>query len=220
MENINYPIFTQYVHNKDYLLSIQKVFNKALENHSARILVFRVDLRLPSTCSIDGYALYDLNPMTLFIESLRSQIEAERKRKQRFGQKVHACPVRYIWARERKSAEKDHYHVMIIVSNEYYSGLGDYTRLNPEHLSGKVYTAWARAMQNMERRLFLLSLSDDMENYMPLVEFPDKSGYVIRRNQLGWQEKLFDAYGRATYLAKLDTKHYGEGHRCFGTSSN
>ena len=220
MNRFIYPMFDRYVHDDKYLLSIQKVFNKALANNSARILAFRVDLRLPPACPIDSYDPYGLNPMTLFIESLRSQIEAERNRKKRSGQKVHACPVRYVWARERCTAEKDHYHVMILVSYEYYRGVGDYTTLNPKYLSGKVYTAWARAMQHMEKKLFQQTLFEDIEGYMPLVEFPTSCEYVIRRNQLNWEEDLICAYKRATYLAKIDTKHYGEGYRCFGSSSS
>ena len=218
MENVLYPDLSQYSHNAEYLQAIKKVFSKALFNHSARVLAFRVDLRLPSTCPIDSYDLYALNPMKIFIESLRNQIEAERVRKQREGKVIHACPVRYIWARERKAASKDHYHLMILVSYEYYRGIGDYTSLNRQYLSGKVYVAWGRTMQYMERQLFQQALSDDEKDYMPLVHFCSGGSHVICRNQYGWEGKLCDAYQSATYLAKTATKNYGEGYRCFGTS--
>jgi hypothetical protein len=59
---------------------------------------------------------YDTNVITKFFKSLNAKIVNDKTHKEREGKRVHPCTLRYVWARERATANTDHYHVAIFLN--------------------------------------------------------------------------------------------------------
>lgn len=189
-----------------YLETMQQVMQRALNEHPRTFMV-RFDLHLPSWVNDpDSGMVYDTSVITKFIKSLNAKIANDKASKEREGKRFHRCSLRYVWAKERADAATDHYHVAIFLNNDTYNRLGNFN-VPGQNLCTKIVEAWASALR----------LEDCATR--GLVHFPmDTPVYYIDRNAFNYLQIYNAAFFRLSYLAKLDTKHYGDRTRSFGYS--
>ncbi|MGR3983356.1 inovirus Gp2 family protein [Pseudoalteromonas sp. 1181_04] len=185
-----------------YLDAIEKVMNAACAEHK-RTFAVRIDLRLPTysnTVNLDSNKV-----CTRFVASLDAQIKADTKRKARVGKTPHSCNIRYIWAREQNTAHHQHYHCVLFFNKDRYHCTG---KINGEgdNLFTRIVKAWASA------------LTLPFDETMQLVHLPNNAHYYLDGNKPKFVEDYHALYYRLSYLAKLNTKQYGSGQRCFGYS--
>ena len=185
-----------------YLDAIEKVMLAACAEHK-RTFAVRIDLRLPAfsnTIDLDSNKV-----VTRFIASLEAQIKADAKRKTREGRTPHPCNVRYIWAREQSTAHHQHYHCALFFNKDRYHCTG---KINEEsdNLFTRIVKAWASA-------LYL-----PLDETMRLVHLPQNAHYYLDANNPNFTQDFHALFYRLSYLAKLNTKQYGSGQRCFGSS--
>ncbi|BED90690.1 inovirus Gp2 family protein [Pseudoalteromonas agarivorans] len=185
-----------------YLDAIEKVMLAACAEHK-RTFAVRVDLRLPAhsnTIDLDSNKV-----IKRFIASLEAQIKADTKRKAREGRTPHPCNVRYIWAREQSTAHHQHYHCVLFFNKDRYHCTG---KINAEsdNLFTRTVKAWASA------------LSLPLDETMQLVHLPNNAHYYLGANSSDFTQDFHALFYRLSYLAKLNTKQYGSGQRCFGYS--
>ncbi|CAI0887319.1 inovirus Gp2 family protein [Serratia fonticola] len=196
--------------NSQSIKRIKETLGKALQEYP-RTLVLRVDLRL-SDCD---YSLYgdDSTLITRFIVSLKAQISADLERKHKAGKRTHHCRLRYIWAREFCEANKKHYHLVLLFNKDTYAYPGAYFKKEDgykHNLSLMIMEAWARTLNK--------GLSDNSESFYPLVEFPCNGYYHLNVNSERFDSDFRTVIYRANYLAKIYSKDYTDGQRCFGCS--
>lgn len=185
-----------------YLDAIEKVMLAACAKHK-RMFAVRIDLRLPAysnTINLDSNKVY-----IRFIASLEAQIKADTKRKAREGKTPHSCNIRYIWAREQNTAHHQHYHCVLFFNKDRYYCTG---KINAEsdNLFTRIVKAWASA------------LSLPLDETMQLVHLPQNAHYYLDANSSNFTQQFHILYHRLSYFAKLNTKQYGLGQRCFGYS--
>lgn len=196
--------------NQNYVKRIQDTINKAL-NEYPRVMVLRVDLRLPDIMT--GSYNTDSGLVTRFVVSLKAQIEANLLKKQNAGKRVHPCRVRHLWAREFNEYGKKHYHVALLFNRETYAYPGSYTRKDGEYthnLAMMIMEAWVRALG--------LNAVVNHQQYYPLVEFPANGYYHLSKNSNDLTTQLSDITNRVNYLAKDFSKDNSDGQRNFGCS--
>ncbi len=176
--------------------------DNAITEHK-RTFAVRVDLRLP-----DYSNTVDLNSndvCTRFIASLTAQIKADAIRKKREGKNPHPSSVRFIWAREKNTAHKQHYHWVLLFNKDRYHCTGKID-IGNDNLFTRITAAWASA------------LSLPFNEALRLVHLPKNAHYYLDANNTNFTADYSSLYRRASYLAKLNTKQYGLGQRCFGYS--
>lgn len=196
--------------NQNYMKRIQNTINKAL-NEYPRVMVLRVDLRLPEINT--GLYNTDSGLITRFIVSLKAQIEADLLKKQNSGKRVHPCHVRHIWAREFNEYGKKHYHVALFFNRESYAFPGSYTSTNGEYthnLALMIMEAWMRALG--------LNTIVNYQQYYPLAEFPVNCYYHLSKNSDDFSTQFSAITDRVNYLAKEYSKDNSDGQRNFGCS--
>lgn len=185
----------------EYLERILGVLNRALNEHP-RTLAIRLDLRYPSTYT-------NQRPdklMSQFIKTLRSYFNTDYNDKLARNGRAHWSSIRYIWCRESTTHSSEHYHLMLFVNRDSYYRLGLY---GSEHnsLAAMIRRAWATALG--------LHVSDSGG----ALHFPKRCLHHIRERSDSFTEDYANAFYRASYFAKLETKSYGNGYRSFGTST-
>ncbi len=185
-----------------YLDAIEKVMLTACAEYK-RSFAVRIDLRLPAysnTIDLDNNKV-----CTRFAASLEAQIKADTKRKTREDKTPHPCKIRYIWAREQNIAQHQHYHLVLFFNKDRYHCTG---KINAEsdNLFTRIVKAWASA------------LSLPIDETMELVHLPNNAHYYLDANSSNFTQDFHALYYRLSYLAKLNTKQYGLGQRCFGYS--
>ena len=185
-----------------YLGAIEKVMNAACSEYK-RTFGVRIDLRLPThsnTIDLDSNKV-----CTRFVASLEAQIKADTKRKAREGKTPHPCNIRYIWAREQNTAHHQHYHCVLLFNKDRYHCTG---KINGEsnNLFTRIVKAWASA------------LSLPLDETRQLAHLPQNAHYYLDVNNLNFTKDFHDLYYRLSYFAKINTKQYGLGQRCFGYS--
>ncbi len=201
------PAITQYLRQTDITMQ------RSLLEHP-RTLVVRFDLRFPSTCVEGDQMSRDMGLLrpeeqpevvSRFVRSLKSQIQSDMARRVNVGKRVHPCHLRYIWAREYSTTEQLHYHVAIMLNYDTYRSAGafDGTRSGIALMATQ---AWLRVL-NLE-----------YFDYSWLVHFPDNPSYVLRANDPNLHIPYADCFYRLSYLAKAETKIYGQHLRSFGCS--
>ncbi|MEL4428322.1 inovirus Gp2 family protein [Shewanella mangrovisoli] len=188
----------------EYLDAILRTFDAALNEHH-RTFMIRVDLHLPQLNFPDSPAIYDTSVIGKFFKSLNAKIQHDRYTKGSERNRVHPCTMRYVWARERAEAPTDHYHVAIFLNNDAYSHLGHFNRMG-NNLRTKIVEAWASA------------LGMDSYGVQHLVHLPASPTYYINRKTDEQDYNFSQAFERLSYLAKLETKHFGDRTRSFGCS--
>ncbi|WP_140368117.1 YagK/YfjJ domain-containing protein, partial [Vibrio parahaemolyticus] len=98
----------------------------------------------------------------------------------------------------------DHYHMVLFFNKDRYWNCGVYS--NERSLKKLIIDAWSSA------------LGEHVENVGRLVNIPEKGEYYLEQNKYDFERKYRSLLFRLSYFAKKNTKHYGEGSRCFGTS--
>ncbi|GFK34073.1 inovirus Gp2 family protein [Vibrio cholerae] len=181
-----------------YLDKIIRVIENAIDQYP-RTLMLRVELRFPQEILYDGEGV-----IKRFIESLRSQVDADIKRKRKHGKKTPNCSIRYVWAKERDTSINHHYHVGLFFNKDVYYWPGKFD--NESNLVYKIKRAWCSA------------LNFDMDEGDGLVEFPKNYKYTLDRNKKNCNEKINLVFQRLSYFAKTETKEYGDRSRSFGYS--
>ncbi|MBR9873168.1 MAG: inovirus Gp2 family protein [Vibrionaceae bacterium] len=212
MQNSNQQLFNQlpvldgYELKESYLTSIQNVMNNALADHP-RTMMVRFDLHLPSQGNCpDSPQMYDTSVITQFIESFKAHVNADLAKKKGVQKRVHPCHLRYIWAKEMNEARQPHYHLALFVNKDKYFTLGEY-RWVSDNLAGMIYKAWHSA------------LGLGFEGGLNLVHFPmDTPIYYIDCNSESYITQYNEAYRRLSYLAKVETKQYGDRTKNFSCS--
>lgn len=193
--------------NSRYLNKIQNTLNKSLYEHP-RTFVIRFDLRFPkATNCIDCPPQNDEKIMSKFIDSFKAQVAADLNGKRLAGKRVHGTSVRYCWARERCSSLNDHFHVTLFLNNDTYNSLG---RINGScsNTRIRIAKAWASA------------LGIDYWEARGLVYYSEEyqHSYNLSYNNKDFVEQYSDVFRMCSYLAKNETKPFGEGKRVFGSS--
>jgi hypothetical protein len=184
----------------EYLQALYNTMHKALSEHP-RVLAFRVDPVIPTEMS-DRMTLEDHKGLIArFIASLKAIIKHDRECKRQGGW-VPDTKVRYVWCREIGSNGKPHYHFLLLLNRDAYHMPGRACSPN-ENLISRVSRAWYSALGIV------------WNPQEPWVHVPTNPFYwIIRGNADSFQE----AFYRASYLCKANTKQYGLGMRTFGNS--
>lgn len=198
--------------NKKHVTRIKDTFDNAFDVYS-RVLLLRIDLRMPD---IDS-SMYsdDASVITRFISSLKAKIEADLTRKQKAGKRIYPCNLITVWCREFGENNKKHYHVALLLNQAVYAYPGSYKSVDGKYhhnLAYMIMSAWVSALQ-------IKDPINPSQHYFPLVHFPEKCYYHLRKDGNGFDNDLNDAIERLNYLAKDYSKDNSDGKRNFGCSN-
>nr|WP_299244181.1 inovirus Gp2 family protein [uncultured Halomonas sp.] len=186
----------------EYLQALYDTLQKAICDYS-RVLAFRVDPVIPTVIN-DKMTPQDHQLLIRrFIASLRAIINNDREQKRRSSW-APDTKLRYVWCREIGTNGKPHYHFFLILNRDAYHMPGKACSPN-ENLCNRISRAWYRALRM------------EWNPQDPWIHVPNNPTYWINRDN---EESLHAAFYRASYLCKVDTKHYGLGMRAFGSSRN
>ncbi|WP_386077514.1 inovirus Gp2 family protein [Vreelandella sp. F11] len=186
----------------EYLQALNDTMQKAICEYP-RVLALRVDPVIPTEIS-DRMTLEDYKGlMSRFISSLKAIIKHDRQQKRQSGW-VPDTKVRYVWCCEVGNNGKPHYHFFLLLNRDAYHMPGRACSPN-ENLISRVSRAWYSA----------LGIAWNPQE--PWVHVPAHPFYWIDRDD---PNSFQEAFYRASYLCKAETKHYGLGVRAFGTSRN
>ena len=112
--------------------------------------------------------------------------------------------IRHVWAREFSEEGKCHFHLGLFFNKDAYYHLGDYEA--ERNLRMMIVRAWYSA------------LGLELDDYPGLVHYPENCRYILDVNDFNFEGEYNKLLNRLDYLAKLDTKAYGDGDRSFGCS--
>ncbi|HEY9817958.1 MAG TPA: inovirus Gp2 family protein [Candidatus Obscuribacterales bacterium] len=184
----------------EYLEALHVTLQKATGDYP-RVMAFRVDPVIPTSIS-DRLTLEDHQRLiTRFIASMKAIIQHDLERRRRSGW-VPGTKVRYVWCREVGTNGKPHYHFFLILNRDAYHLPGRVGSPN-ENLFNRISRAWYSA------------LGVEWNPQEPWIHVPQNPVYWIDR---GDPQSFQEAFYRASYLCKADTKQYGRGLRAFGSS--
>ncbi|HGX3269375.1 TPA: inovirus Gp2 family protein [Citrobacter koseri] len=192
--------------NAHYMKRLEEITHYAMEDY-ARVLAFRVDLRLPSDNQHKGY---DSTVITRFIASLKAQIAAYLNKRRREGKRIYPCKLRYVWVREfGEEKGNKHYHMLLLVNREIFRNTALTMERSAQYrglLVGMVARAWAVALKRTG------GMADKVPFHLPGVSYE-----LNRRN--GTNTDFYRSYiYHISYLAKEYTKNHDDGERNFGCS--
>ena len=195
--------------NPDILNALLKMVYDMLEQHN-RIFAIRTDLRFAQS-HVPGepdlplcFQRDNVQAITRFSESLKSQLRADHHRSMRPGNPTLPS---YGWCRERDTGEHPHYHLVLLCNRDVYTYLGNYQERDADNMATRIQKAWCSA----------IGLHHD--DYATLAEFPPKPVYRFSRNDALERSPVYwDFLVRLAYLAKTRTKDNYGGYRNFGTS--
>ncbi|MGL4204932.1 MAG: inovirus Gp2 family protein [Aeromonadaceae bacterium] len=179
-------------------------------NKHQRVFAVRVDLRFPHIPVMDDPDMPISFPpevevdkvITRFMESLKSQIEAARRRN---GKADKPFFLGFIWVKEQVTSQHPHYHVVLLFNRDDYGYLGGYSNFHADNMATRIRKAWCRALR--------LAYPD----YASLIHFPADAEYRFdRRDADLHNENFYKFLERITYLFKLRSKIRGD--RNFGCS--
>lgn len=175
-----------------------------------RVFVLRFDLRM-ADCNWGGdsdlptaFQRADSQAITRFIESLKSRLREDHRRK---GHRGEPCKPSYIWVRERDKGVYPHYHIVLFFNKDQYAFLGDYSNRDADNLATRVQRAWCSALD--------LHYPDAAK----LVHIVENGAYrydhkaAVLHSSTYWKLLI-----RIAYLCKERTKVMGDGFRSFGCS--
>ncbi|EOT1547407.1 inovirus Gp2 family protein [Citrobacter freundii] len=192
--------------NERHISRIQDTLNKALEEYP-RILLLRIDLRLPDDEHVDSSVI------TKFIVSLKEQIKSDLHRKKMTGKRTFLCHLRHIWVREFSQSGKKHYHVALLINKDNYAYPGSYKSIEgvyTHNLAVMIMEAWVRALS--------LEKEYNYQRYYSLVHFPRHCSFHLNRYSIEFVNQYKSATERLSYFAKEYSKDYSDGQRNFGCS--
>lgn len=208
---------------KEYLEQILRTICNALREHP-RTFAVRVDLHLPDYFNYLEKA--GTSVISRFTASLKAQVSADIESKSRKGLRVHPCTVRHIWAKEKNSSLLDHYHVVLFFNRDAYNRLGSLTA-DSGNIAARIKRAWASA------------LGVDFVFVENLVQFAKNGTYCVNAgsvpdnrsaSEIYWDDingrsgrpldirSLESLFARLSYLAKADSKNYGDRSKSFDCS--
>jgi hypothetical protein len=205
----NLPVNTNYQLVERYLSQIHNVMSAAFVQHP-RSIVFHAELRFPQTyqCSMT-----ESDCISRFIASFKAQVDAEFKARTKCGIRVHNTAVRYVWCREQSSSKNVHYHVFFFMNGDFYHSYGDFSNPKPGQLFYMLKTAWNRALNVQENRLVHLP------GRLRRVNVNKVNSVRVFDEFIGRDATELESIAHwISYLAKIDTKQYGQGGRSFGCS--
>lgn len=210
------PVQTQHgplIYN--YLQRMHETVCHAL-NEYPRLSAFRFDLRFPCY-----WPEADSAVITRFMESLKARLEASEARRRRAGRRVHSSRVRFIWVKERDSSIHWHYHVVLVLNKDAYFSFGRFEEY-PEDawldvpkdpraersncLADLILGAWASA------------LGARPEQVAGVLNFSENGTYHVNVSALDYLQQFEALFYRISYLAKAETKQYGDASNTFGCS--
>ncbi len=183
----------------DKLQALEQCFDRALAQY-ARVCMMRFDLHFPENCS--EKAIADNQVIEKFVASLKAKIANAQHCSLRLGHRVHGTQVRYVWTREVSSAGGVHYHVILLLNHDAYAHFGKYD-LTSNNMYTRIHEAWASAL-NM--------YAPDVQG---LIHIPENAIYLIKADDVA---SLEQAFYRASYLCKVNSKDFGKGRHIFGCS--
>lgn len=172
--------------------------NNALDEHP-RTLAIRYDLRLPS----DYNSPLPRRVMAKFKRALKGYIQTDISNRKKAGVRVHRTNVRNIWCRESTKESRVHFHCCVLVNLQTYYKAGSYDGLS-KGLAPMIQRAWASA------------LGVSTGNLKGAVHFTKNGLYRVQRGSDDFAETYQSLFWRLSYMAKLNTKVYGDGNRNFG----
>ncbi|RNL68123.1 inovirus Gp2 family protein [Citrobacter sp. MH181794] len=195
--------------DRDILNALLNMVYGTLEQNN-RILGIRTDTRF-ALSHVPGepdlplcFQRDDMQAITRFTESLKSQLRAAHNRSMRAGEPTFPS---YGWCRERDTSVHPHYHLALLFNADVYGYLGNYQDPDADNMATRIQNAWCSA------------LGLDYPDYATLAEFPPNAVYrfsrfdALDRNPVYWRFLI-----RLAYLAKTRTKDVHSGYRNFGTS--
>lgn len=194
-----YPVL-QCIMSEPYLGKIKTTIDRALQEHP-RTLAIRFDLRFPQWMGEVDTAM-----ISRFLASLRAKIDADLRRKSCDGSRVYPCTLRHIWAREQDSSHHWHYHCVIFLNRDAYFTRGDITA-EKGNTAARIQQAWASA------------LGVDFYTASGLVDFTRDGVFHLDAHSLDLNHDAGELFKAASYLAKVVTKHYGDGTKNFSCSN-
>lgn len=198
----------------EYLESIHDTMKLAIKDYR-RLFPLRFELRLPV-----GWEDNDGSVISRFMASLKAKIEADlrRRAKERKDKRRIECRLRFIWVKERKRSASFHYHVFVFLNRDAYFTSGNFRTVKwlpgddmpfldeRVNMATRVMGAWGSAL--------------GLPSYLTvgLVHIPENASYSLDVNKPSYWQDFCDVFRRASYFAKMDTKHYGNHGRNFGCS--
>lgn len=184
---------------KQYLDKLWNVINHYTQ-HTPRVMAVRVDLH----CPFETQKLaYSNRIMQDFKDALDARIAAYLTRRQAQGKRTYPSKVMWVWAREQKTSDVPHFHLLLLFNQDVFHSLGEY-HTQTGSLMMIIKNAWNSALQ----------IPDDVN--MGLVHIPENAVYWLKRND-GFAA-LPDLFYRCSYLCKVHTKCFGKGIQSFGGS--
>jgi hypothetical protein len=175
-----------------YLCGIDKTLVNAL-NAYPRTCAIRFDLRISEVNQHIGS-----NVISRFTDSLKAHVKADLNRKGKSGK----CKLRYVWAKEQSHGDYPHYHFVLLLNGNVYNAIGRYNA-DKGNMAAMINSAWASALG--------LTVGESLG----LIHFPDNAVYMVNRNQREYLNQISDLFFRLSYLAKVDTKVFGDGSNNF-----
>ena len=174
-------------YNPTILSRIESQFEAMLQQHN-KLLVIRFDVRFPR----DGY-LHDggNREISYLLKALKEACANQ------------ISDIQYLWAREQVSSDHPHYHVMLLVNGSLMQ--------NPMGLLHKASEIWSRILRGAYPGLIEFCDSRCLghkETGSIMIRRPSSvaEGETLFRQQQIYDEKLQEALGRASYLAKTFSK--------------
>lgn len=172
--------------------------NNALSDHP-RTLAIRFDLKLPS-----GYDnALPKKAITKFERALKGYIQTDIRNRKKAGVRVHHTNVRNIWCRESTTESPVHFHCCLLVNLQTYYRAGSYDGVS-------------RGLAPMVKRAWASVLGIPTSDLKGAVHFAKNGMYRVQSSSDDFPETYKELFKRLSYMAKLETKAYGDGNRKFG----
>ncbi|WAT84363.1 inovirus Gp2 family protein [Delftia acidovorans] len=209
--NTNHHIYTEHIYQgcdiqmqhgpmiKEHLEKTYNNIRKAI-NQYGRACMIRFDLHVPENCELLAASSNLL--MSKFFASLKAKIKHSQGMSRKTGNRVHDTEVRYQWCREISQTGKVHYHIVLLLNHNSYNSIGKFD-LDSNNMYSRIHEAWGSA------------LGVHPEDLQGLIHIPTNPTYCIWSSD---ERSFQDAFYRASYLCKFETKVYEQGIHSFGGS--
>ena len=190
-----------------YKKHIERVVNDAISEFP-RTMALRVDVNYPPILdrgdTVCCFPNLEPGAISRFRNALNAMLEANERTRAANGKRIYPNRVRHVWAREFSEEGKCHFHLGLFFNKDAYCHLGDYEA--ERNLRMMIVRAWYNA------------LGLELDDYPGLVHYPENCRYILDVNDFNFEGEYNKLLNRLDYLAKLDTKAYGDGDRSFGCS--